>query len=125
MSMIQINLLSTMVADSYGKMVKGIPTENRILIATPRDEARTASGLIIPGTAKEELPKKGVVIKCGIITEEYNTYKDLLIPGAVVTHGLYAGKKIELNELPAEANQNQDYMVIHVNECIYIEPNNY
>lgn len=124
MSIINIQLISTMVAEQLSHMVLGIPTENRILIAVPSTGGITSTGLIIPSSAKEELPRKGVVIKSGTIGEEYNSYKEFIKPGTVVTHGLYAGKKIELNELPKEIVDNNDFMVIHVNECIYIEPNN-
>ena len=35
---------------------------------------QTRSGLIIPEQVKEGVPRKGVVVKSGEITEEYKTY---------------------------------------------------
>lgn len=123
MSIININLLSTMVANQLSSIIRGIPTEDRVLIAVPNDGGVTSSGLFIPNTAKEELPRKGVIVKMGEITPEYRSYQSIMDIGTVVTHGLYAGKEVELSEVPKEISDNNKFMVIHVNECIFIEPN--
>ena len=58
----------------------GLIPENKLLILTPKEQEYNVNGIIIPGTAKEDLPRKGVVIQSGEITEEYRTYKDLVNP---------------------------------------------
>lgn len=61
MNVIQ-NLLTKEAALRVSQNIPGIPTEDRILLAVPKDDARTASGLIIPGKP-EDYPRKGVIVK--------------------------------------------------------------
>lgn len=126
--MYQLNLISTMVADLMAKCIPGVPTENRVLIISPKDVNTTKSGIIIPGQVKEGVPRKGVVLIQGEITEDYKTYKDLTTKGKVVTYGLYAGKELEfdLDLFPEQVHEivkNSTFSVLSMSEVIYSEPN--
>lgn len=126
--MYQLNLISTMVADLMAKCIPGVPTENRVLIISPKDVNTTKTGIIIPGQVKEGVPRKGVVLIQGEITEDYKTYKDLTTKGKVVTYGLYAGKELEfdLDLFPEQVHdivKNSTFSVLSMSEVIYSEPN--
>lgn len=126
--MYQLNLISTMVADLMAKCIPGIPTENRVLIISPKDVNTTKTGIIIPGQVKEGVPRKGVVLIQGEITEDYKTYKELTTRGKVVTYGLYAGKELEfdLDLFPEQVHdivKNSTFSVLSMSEVIYSEPN--
>lgn len=126
--MYQLNLISTMVADLMAKCIPGVPTENRVLIISPKDVNTTKSGIIIPGQVKEGVPRKGVVLIQGEITEDYKTYKELTTKGRVVTYGLYAGKELEfdLDLFPEQVHdivKNSTFSVLSMSEVIYSEPN--
>lgn len=122
--MYKLNLISTMVAQKLNEAIPGIPSMDRILIASPKDVETTSSGIIIPGQVKEGVPRKGVVIKQGFISEENNPYKDQTEIGRIVTYGLYAGKEVEF-DLPEDLkNLDVKFSVISLTEVIYTEPNN-
>lgn len=126
--MYQLNLISTMVADLMAKCIPGTPTENRVLIISPKDVNTTKSGIIIPGQVKEGVPRKGVVLIQGEITEDYKTYRDATVKGRVVTYGLYAGKELEFDldlfpEQVHEVVKNSTFSVLSMSEIIYSEPN--
>lgn len=123
-----------MVAELLNKTLPGLPTENRILILSPKDINTTKSGIIIPGTVSEGVPRKGVVVKRGTITEEYKTYTDLTEVGRVVTYGMYAGKELEFEIRPDWPESVKESVknileknivtVLSLNEIIYSEANN-
>lgn len=114
------NLLTQVAAENIADKISGIPSEDRILIAVPKDDAKTKSGLIIPGTAKDELPRKGVVLRKGRISEDNFTGKSLEV-GDVITFGLYAGK--EVFPINSPKLESQSLMVLSITEIIYIENN--
>lgn len=127
----QMNFISAMVAEKLNELIPGTPVENRVLIITPNEIGKTASGLIIPDTVKEGKPRKGVIVKVGAITEEYQSYKSLLQTGIIVEYGLYAGKEHQVNENMVEDNpllknllEKHSLTVLDLNEISYIEPNN-
>lgn len=126
--MYQLNLVSAEVADLISKCIPGSPTENRVLILSPKEVNATKSGIIIPGQVKEGVPRKGVVIKRGEITEECKTYKELTEKGMVVTYGIYAGKEIEFEDwLFSQETQDiikeQTFTILSMNEILYSEQN--
>lgn len=127
--MYKLNLVSQTVAKELAKYIPGIPTENRVLIISPKDVTSTSTGLIIPGQVKEGVPRKGVVLIQGEITDEYKTYKDLSQRGRVVTYGLYAGKELEFDTDLFPTQGLKDIIndsvitVLSMNEIIYSEPN--
>lgn len=124
-----LTFISAMVADQFDKQLPGCPTENRVLILSPKEVNQTRSGLIIPEQVKEGVPRKGVIVKLGEITEEYRTYRDLVQVGRIVTYGLYAGKELEFetDKLTSGLQQlleKNTLTVLSMNEIIYSEPNN-
>ncbi len=67
------------------------PLGDRVVIKTVEAEQKTASGIIIPGTAKEK-PQQGKVIATGNgVTENSIKIDD------TVLYAKYAGTEIELN----------------------------
>jgi co-chaperonin GroES (HSP10) len=124
-----MSFISTLVAEKFNQELPGCPTENRVLILSPKEVNQTKSGLIIPEQIKEGVPRKGVVVKSGEITEEYKTYRDLVKIGNIVTYGLYAGKELEFStdELSPALQQlleKNNLTVLSMNEIVYSEPNN-
>lgn len=124
-----LSFISAMVAAQFDKQLPGCPTENKVLILSPKEVNQTRSGLIIPEQVKEGVPRKGVIVKLGEITEEYRTYRDLVQIGRIVTYGLYAGKELEFetDKLTPGLQQlleKHTLTVLSMNEIIYSEPNN-
>lgn len=66
-------------------------TKNRVIIEAALAEEKTASGIIIPDTAKEK-PQKGIVIS--VSSEDGEGKKPSVIPGDTVLYGKYAGTEI-------------------------------
>lgn len=102
-------------------LLKGYPTENRLLVVTPK-EAQTSSGIYIPTASdKDIIPRKGRVIQLGPISEEYKkTYGEQVEVGDFVFYGLYAGKEIEMPYLGI----NEDKFTITIlslTEVLYVE----
>ena len=123
-----LTFVSVAVAQKFNEELPGSPTENRVLILSPKEVNQTKSGLFIPEQVKEGVPRKGVVVKSGIITEEYNTYKDFVAIGRIVTYGLYAGKEMEfetdkLSPALQQLLEKNTVTVLSMNEVIYTEPN--
>lgn len=107
----------------------GIPTENRVLILSPKDsETITGSGIYIPGEVKEGVPRMGVIIQSGYITEDNKSYVDLVKTGNLVTYGLYAGKEKEFdNDLFSEdlreVLSKYTFTILSLTEILYVEEN--
>ena len=120
-------LVSPSTAQEINKQLelRGLPTENRIIILTSKELGTTKSGIIIPGSVSEDIPKKAVIVQKGHITEEHLAIdRDMLHIGNIVNFGLYAGKEIEFLEpidLPNFDNSNFEFRAISVNEIIYVE----
>ena len=70
------------------------PLADRVLIKPADAEAKTASGIIIPDSAKEK-PLKGEVIAVGKGTKDEEM---VLKEGDQVLYGKYAGTEIELDD---------------------------
>ncbi|MDO5016848.1 MAG: co-chaperone GroES [Porphyromonas sp.] len=68
------------------------PLADRVLVVPAEAEERTASGIIIPDSAKEK-PLQGVVEATGEGTKDE---KMLLKKGDRVLYGKYAGSELEL-----------------------------
>ena len=68
------------------------PLADRVLILPAEAEVKTASGIIIPDTAKEK-PLKGEVIACG---EGAKDEKMVLKKGDSVLYGKYSGTELEV-----------------------------
>lgn len=123
MSKVELNLLSVEGAKWLNEKLKGVgtPTGGRVLIVSPKvtSETKTQSGLYIPQDHdKDTVPRKGVVIQVGYITKEQEVDYPGLQVGAVVTYGLYAGKELDVIDLP-----DQVTTILSLNEILYIETN--
>ncbi|MDR2853873.1 MAG: co-chaperone GroES [Prevotellaceae bacterium] len=67
------------------------PLADRVLVAPAAAEAKTASGIIIPDTAKEK-PLKGSVVAVGKGTKD----EEMVVKtGDTVLYGKYAGTELE------------------------------
>lgn len=124
-----MTFISSLVAEKFNQELPGCPTENRVLILSPKEVNQTKSGLIIPEQVKEGVPRKGVVVKSGEITEEYKTHRELVGIGRIVTYGLYAGKELEfetdkLSPALQKILEKNVLTVLSMNEVVYSEPNN-
>ena len=124
-----MTFISSLVAEKFNQELPGCPTENRVLILSPKEVNQTKSGLIIPEQVKEGVPRKGVVVKSGETTEEYKTYRELVAVGRIVTYGLYAGKELEfetdkLSPALKQLLEKNVLTVLSMNEVVYSEPNN-
>ncbi|MCQ2217890.1 MAG: co-chaperone GroES [Paludibacteraceae bacterium] len=69
------------------------PLADRVLIKPAAAEQKTASGIIIPDSAKEK-PLKGEVLAIGTGTKD----EEMVVKvGDVVLYGKYAGTELELD----------------------------
>lgn len=79
-------------------MVKFRPLHDRVLVKRIEAEERTASGLVIPDSAKEK-PQQGEVIAVGpgrrLKNGEITALK--VEPGQLVLFGKYAGDEVKLD----------------------------
>jgi chaperonin GroES len=73
--------------------VKIKPLSDRVLIQPVEAESKTASGLIIPDTAKEK-PQKGTVIAVGPGTKDESMQ---VKTGDVVLYGKYSGSELNID----------------------------
>ena len=69
------------------------PLADRVIIEPAAAEEKTASGIIIPDTAKEK-PQKGTVLAAGPGKKEEPM---TLIAGDVVLYGKYSGTEINID----------------------------
>lgn len=123
MSKVELNLLSVEKAKWLNEKLKGVgtPTGSRVLIVSPvvTADTKTKGGLYIPQDHdKDTVPRKGVVIQVGPITNEQREDYPGLQVGAVVTYGLYAGKELDILDL-----SDQVTTILSLNEILYIETN--
>ena len=84
------------------------PLADRVLVEPAPAETKTASGLIIPDTAKEK-PQEGVVVAIG------NGKKDEPLTvkvGDKVLYGKYAGQELKLD--------GKDYLIIRESDLLGI-----
>jgi len=84
------------------------PLADRVLIQPIQAEEKTASGIIIPDTAKEK-PQKGTVIAVGPGTKDE---KMDLKAGDSVLYGKYSGTEIEID--------NTDYLIMRQSDILAI-----
>ena len=68
------------------------PLDDRVLVEPAIEEEKTASGLIIPDTAKEK-PRRGTVAAVGNDKE----LKTLIKKGDIILYGKYTGDELQYN----------------------------
>ena len=73
--------------------VKIKPLADRVLVQPMEAESKTASGLIIPDTAKEK-PQKGTVVAAGPGTKDEEMQVKV---GDVVLYGKYSGSELNVD----------------------------
>ncbi len=84
------------------------PLADRVLVEPAAAETKTASGIIIPDTAKEK-PQKGKVVAVGPGTkDEPVTVKE----GDMVLYGKYAGTELKLDGV--------DYLIMRESDILAI-----
>ena len=80
------------------------PNEDRILVEPSEAEEKTASGIIIPDTAKEK-PQEGVVVTVGEGTDD----KPVTVKaGDKVLYGKYSGTEITIDGTEYLIMKNSD-----------------
>ncbi|HCC52264.1 MAG TPA: co-chaperone GroES [Porphyromonadaceae bacterium] len=84
------------------------PLADRVLIKPADAEEKTASGIIIPDSAKEK-PLKGEVIAVGKGTKDEEM---VLKEGDKVLYGKYAGTEIELDDTKYLIMRQSDVLAI-------------
>ena len=84
------------------------PLSDRVVIEPVAAENKTASGIIIPETAKEK-PQKGKVVAVGSGTKDHKmTVKE----GDTVLYGKYAGTELKL--------EGTDYLIMREDDILAI-----
>ena len=82
------------------------PLADRVLVKPATAEEKTASGIIIPDTAKEK-PLKGEVLAVGNGTKDEQM---VVKPGDTVLYGKYAGTEIEID--------NEKYLIMRQSDIL-------
>ncbi|MFW6226467.1 MAG: co-chaperone GroES [Bacteroidota bacterium] len=88
--------------------VKIKPLADRVLVEPMEAEEKTASGIIIPDSAKEK-PQKGTVVAVGTGTKDETMEVKV---GDVVLYGKYSG-----TELSVEGN---DYLIMRQSDILAV-----
>jgi chaperonin GroES len=88
--------------------VKIKPLADRVLVEPQQAETKTASGIIIPDTAKEK-PQKGVVMAIGTGTKDEKMEVKV---GDVVLYGKYAGTEINVD--------GKDYLMMRQTDILAV-----
>ncbi|HQH40293.1 MAG: co-chaperone GroES [Bacteroidales bacterium] len=84
------------------------PLADRVLVEPQEAEQKTASGIIIPDTAKEK-PQRGIVVAVGPGTKDE---KMEVKAGDIVLYGKYAGTEISYN--------GKDYLIMRQSDILAI-----
>ncbi len=84
------------------------PLADRVLVLPAPAEEKTASGIIIPDTAKEK-PQRGKVVAVGKGTKDEEM---LLKANDVVLYGKYAGTELEL--------EGEKYLIMRQSDILAI-----
>lgn len=77
--------------------------ENRVLVKQSEPEKRTASGIIIPDTAKEK-PLRGIVIAVGPGKKDEHEQPMTVVPGDIVLYSKYGGNDVSID--------GEDYLIM-------------
>ena len=123
MEQIDFNLISTARAEDLNFLLRGKPTENRIVLAISTQEKKTNSGLFIPGSVKDDVPKKGVIIALGDFDDDHRFWRNTLAIGQVIQYGQYGGKEIFPTFKEKVDTEGLKFYVLSASEIIFIESN--
>lgn len=83
------------------------PMDDRVLVSFVEEETKTASGIIIPDTAKEK-PTMGEVVAVGTDEE----LKELIKEGDKVLFGKYGGEDISFDGNDYKIIQRSDILAV-------------
>ena len=89
-------------------VVKIKPLADRVLVEPQEAEEKTASGIIIPDTAKEK-PQKGTVVAVGPGTKDEEIQVKV---GDVVLYGKYSGTELQI--------EGKDYLMMRQSDILAI-----
>ena len=84
------------------------PLADRVLIEPTQAETKTASGIIIPDTAKEK-PQEGTVVAVG---DGKNVYMMTVKVGDKVLYGKYSGTELKID--------GKDYLIVKEQDLLGI-----
>ena len=84
------------------------PLADRVLVEPLEAETKTASGIIIPDTAKEK-PQKGIVVSVGYGTKENPITVKV---GETVLYGKYSGTELKF--------EGKDYLIMRESDILAI-----
>ncbi len=104
---ISLNHMSHLINDKE-MTVKIKPLADRVLVEPMVAESKTASGLIIPDTAKEK-PQKGTVMAAGPGTKDETMQVKV---GDVVLYGKYAGTELNID--------GKDYLIMRQSDILAV-----
>lgn len=84
------------------------PLGDRVVVEPAKAEEKTASGIIIPDTAKEK-PQQGIVVA---VADETEDQKITVKEGDLVLYGKYAGTEITI--------QGKDYLIMSEKDILAV-----
>ena len=89
------------------------PLADRVLVSPAAAEEKTASGIIIPDTAKEK-PQRGEIVAVGEgkVSEQGNLMKPQVKVGDQVLYGKYSGTEITV--------EGKDYLIMRESDILAI-----
>lgn len=117
------------ISKSLANNLGGYLPENRVMIVTPNNTDVKVGNILLPNnTDKKDLPRKGVIVQIGCLSEDNIYYKDLLSIGRILTYGMYAGKELdfpqEIFSTVKDFNmEDHTFTVLSIQEIIYSELN--
>jgi chaperonin GroES len=88
--------------------IKIKPLEDRVLVEPIEAEQRTASGIIIPDSAKEK-PQKGTIVAVGSGTKDIEMQVKV---GDTVLYGKYAGTEL--------SSEGKDYLIMRQSDILAV-----
>ena len=71
--MYNLEVIWSVVGKKVGNSIGGLGVENKMLVYCGKEINRSGCGIIIGDMVKEGVGGKGVVIKCGVMREEYES----------------------------------------------------
>ena len=89
------------------------PLSDRVVVKAEAAEEKTASGIILPDTAKEK-PQVGKIVAVGPgkVSDSGNTIKMTIKVGDKVLYGKYSGTEVTF--------ENEDYLIMKENDIFAI-----
>lgn len=137
MKNLNLDLLSKGEAEFVGAILNGNPTMDRVLVATVGKDNTTSSGIILPKTEDNSIPKVAVIVKVGDISSDYRwSHEKLLNVGKKIYYGIYGGKVIDpgmdkeklmaydgpMNDIKKKLLAGEyEFSVLSMNEILYVE----